>query len=235
MTPLELQAIEARLLASYEASPVQDSRFGMIPTGTHKVFLIDAKALTSSINCKLGDDGKLCNFVAKDPAKAPKAFEQDIAVLVFQDEEGRVVFDRRHFKGWLTDTETDDDGNLKATHVFLTKHGLKPITVHESSKPQVRYITAKGKGAESASKTKSARDINDRICHYFGDVKHPLLIPIGASIMVEVVRTKGDDGKFNSVITKYLDPKENVVASSATAPNAIAQPAIVEDDDDQPF
>jgi hypothetical protein len=234
MTELELKQIEERLLASYEASPVQDSRFGMIPTGTFKVFLIDRKALTSSINCKLSDEGKLCNFTAKDPARAPKAFEQDIVVLVFQDEEGRVVFERRHFKGWLTDSETDENGNLKVTHEFMTKHGLKPVTVHESSKPTVRYITKSGKGAESATKTKSCIEMNDRICSYF-DVKHPLLIPIGASIMVDVVRTKNDDGKFTSVVTKWHNPKDDVSTTANAPANAIAQPAITAPEDDEVF
>lgn len=186
--------------SSYVAKPVVESRFGWIPVGFSAVSVVDVKAIMASQNVHL-DENRLIVVEDKPKENFNKIFDQEVLCIVFCDEEGRVIIDRRSSKGWLSN---QDDS---ATPELIQKYGLKAED-HRFSKA--------GIGVPSKEKTDSCLNIIDRLCSACG-VESPMMI-VDTELKIEVVEIEYN-GKKNREVKSYhkLDSTQ-VVAPEKSAP-----------------
>lgn len=224
----------------YKAQPVKASRFGIIPVGEHTVKVIDVQALMSSQSFRLDDNGKITDVIVKD--SFDQAFDQEILAVVFQNESGQVLIDRRSSKGWLHDDDKWSDttvganghikGSLIATPQMIQQYGLKAVGN--------RFVDKKGKGIESKGKTQSCLEIVDRLCDAC-EVENPMDI-IGKMLDIQVVaKPKANSDDTTNEVSRYAKAgvgfKTKATTIGATQKEELKPaPVIAGDmDDDLPF
>ena len=200
--------------AGFAPAEPKESRFGLISAGEHNVHIIDVKPMLASQNFKLTDDGKIGALTPKE--KFDGAFDQEILAIVFQDEEGRVLIDRRSSIGWLT----NDDP--KATPALVQQYGLVAVGN--------RFKNKKGVGVPSKEKSASCTDMASRL---FNACEATSLADLmDSELKIIVKEKKNGDKTSNEVVAYYPISHESTTAS---APKPANKPVNTPDDDDLPF
>lgn len=217
--------------AGYKAKPVKESRFGIIPVGECTAHVIDIQPLLASQTFSLDDNGKITDVKSKEGFQMP--FDQEVLVIVFQDEEGHVLIDRRSSTGWLHCDDKDENKALIATPEKIQQHGLRATA-------DGRFIDRKGAGVTSTKKTESCLEIVDRFCSAVG-VENPMSA-LNQALDIQVVAKKDNSGKDINEVRSYaragagFKTKATTVGAQPKAETVINQPAIAGDvDDDLPF
>ena len=210
---------------SFVPAEAKEARFGLIPAGKNKVHILCVQSILASQNFHLDDKGQIVGLEPKKDFNM--AFDQDVLAVVFQDEEGRVLIDRRSEKGFLTADEKDDKGMIKATAEMVQRNGLVASGA--------RFINKKGIGVTSKDKTASCVDMASRL---FNAGLATNLSELLDSEMIIDVKSKQFDGKDrNEVIGYYpltyvFKDKTATVATTASVP---AAPVLVEEPEEAEF
>ena len=216
---------------SYTAQPVKESRFGIIPVGEHTVRIIDVQGMLASETCQLDDNGMITNIrmkVDKDGAPSfDKTFDQDLAVIVFQDQDGHVLLHRRSSTGWLTPTDVDPKTKeLLATPERVQKYGLKLISDGLKGKYAIKRTNRKqGEteyvGRPNSFKTSDCEQIMDRLCAA-AEVETPNDL-LGKMLDIRV-EAEDYNGKTTNDVTAYA--KAGVGFKAKTVKTTTAQAPI---------
>lgn len=167
--------LEVAIRSAHISEEVLESRFGRMPVGNHLVTVRAIMPFMASLNCKLADDCTIGEITEKPDDKFDKRFNQAIVVVVFQNEVGNAIINRRSMKGWLTDTTKDNKTKqIVATPEFIREHKLKAVPNTEGT--GYRFIDEKGKGFPSVDKTASCMRYNNLLCQAVG-------LPAGSNIL----------------------------------------------------
>lgn len=216
---------------SYTAQPVKESRFGIIPAGEWTVKIIDVQGMLASETCQLDDNGMITNIRTKvDKDGVPtfdKTFDQDLAVIVFQDQENHVLLHRRSSTGWLTPLDVDPKTKqLLATPEIVARYGFKLISDDDGKskyavkRPNRKQGETEYVGRENKFKSADCEQIMDRLCSAC-EVESPNDL-IGKYLDIRV-ESETYRGKVTNDVTAYAKAGAGFKAKAVKATTATAQ------------
>lgn len=202
--------------SNFVPSEKKESRFTLLPVGKHIVHIVDAVDMLASQAFKLSDDGQIVSI--HDKAEFNKAADQAVLVLVYQDEEGRIMTDFRSTTGFM---HIGDEG-------CPAPSAMKAAGM--SSDDSGRILMKNGRYMTSPKRSEGCVSILSSIFNYAGASSFNELK--GSTIGIEIGSSKNSTKEKTEVI-RWFDA--GVVVPETSEKAAGNATTATQDADDLPF